>query len=159
MSQLVRDFIAYAETDAPKLAQGLGRLIDEPILGELLGRFDVAKERTLSSRQLQLARRVLEKVHTPSAKGLKLLSEALTYLGLGMLKVGDADVELAVEILELFCKADSVNDTLSSKEIQMLLKALAKLDANGDGVLDEGERTALRDGLWTPDEFLAELIE
>jgi hypothetical protein len=158
MQQLVRDFIAYADVEAPKLGRGLGKLFDAPELYDLLRRFDVGNKRTLDSKQSLLARRVLEKLHTPSAKGLKLLSQALSFMGLGDLSYGDTDVELAVEILELFCKADSVNDTLSSKELTMLLDALEKLDGNGDGVLDEDERTALRDGLWTPDDFLAELV-
>ena len=158
MQQLVRDFIAYADSEAPKLGRGLGKLVDSDELYDFLRRFDVGKKRTLDSKQSLLARRVLEKLHTPSAKGLVLLSKALSFMGLGELTYGDKDVELAVEILELFCKADSVNDTLSSKELGMLLEALEKLDTNGDGVLDQDERTALRDGLWTPDDFLAELL-
>lgn len=63
---------------------------------------------------------------------------------------------MAVEVFEMFCKADSVNDTLSVKELRMLIAVLRHSDGDQDGKLDADERSRLRDALWTPDEFLAE---
>lgn len=148
-------FLSYAESEAPKLHKRLDRLRDEPVLEALLGM--LASQKAVGEHTL--AHRMLAKLHKPSAKGLALLYQSLLMLGLTPDGSSDADIDMANEIVELFCKSDSVNDTLSNKELELLISVLAKLDTDGNGVLDESERSVLRDGLWTPDEFLAELLE
>lgn len=160
MSQLVDDFISASESEDAQLAKRLAKLSDDENLHAVLACFDWDGSGSLNDDQRATARRVLTKMHTPSAKGLDKLHQALAYLDVDEKKQLDHNqVVLAVEILELFCKADSVNDTLSAKELDLLLRALAKLDVDNSGALDKEERMALRDGLWTPDEFLKELLD
>jgi len=159
MSELVDHFISATESEDATLAKGLAKLSGDDNLHAVLACFDWDSSGALDDDQRATARRVLGKMHTPSGKGLDLLHQVLVYLDVNEnKKLEHTEVMLAVEILELFCKADSVNDSLSAKELGMLLAALKKLDDNGNGVLDKDERTALRDGLWTPDEFLAKLL-
>jgi len=159
MSELVSDFLGNVEAKDGKLAQRLGKVAGEDAFHVLLSRFDYSHTDRLDDSECALALRVLSKLHTPSAKGIDLLVKTLDYLDVNESQTLEhPELTLAVEILELFCKADSVNDTLSTKELDMLLSVLGKIDADGNGVLDEKERTALRDGLWTPDEFLAKML-
>src|SRR5690606_37886221 len=100
---------------------------------------------------------VLGKLHRPTARGVELIAAVLAYLavdGGGDPALSRQEAQLAVEILELFCKADSVNETLSQKELDMLLAVLAHLDTDKSGRLDPDERTRLRDELWDADAFL-----
>lgn len=160
MSELVDQFISATESEDASLAKRLAKVSDDDNLHAILACFDWDGSGSLSDDQRSTARRVLTKMHTPSAKGLDRLHQVLAYLDVNEnKKLEHTEVMMAVEILELFCKADSVNDSLSAKELDMLLAALGKLDDNGNGVLDKAERTALRDGLWTPDEFLAKLLD
>jgi hypothetical protein len=55
----------------------------------------------------------------------------------------------------MFCKADSVNNTLSARELEMLHAVLTSRDPTGRGTLDQAARLELRDALWDPDAFLA----
>jgi len=159
MSQLVDDFISASESEDAGLAKRLAKVSDDENLHAVLACFDWDGSGALDDDQRATARRVLTKMHTPSAKGLAKLHQALGFLDVDSnKKLEHTEVTMAVEILELFCKADSVNDTLSAKELDMLLTALKKLDVDNSGALDKDERMALRDGLWTPDEFLAELL-
>tara|TARA_R110002096_G_scaffold350395_3_gene543582 strand:- start:31001 stop:31489 length:489 start_codon:yes stop_codon:yes gene_type:complete len=159
MGTLATSFLeATAETDS-KLATRLSKLVDEPDFEALLGLFDYAKSGALNDAQRNLAYRVLSKMHTPSAKGVSLMLKVFAYLDVNENQTLEhEELTLAIEILELFCKADSVNDTLSVKELGMLIDALQSLDLDGNGVLDQNERTALRDGLWDPNAFLASFV-
>lgn len=160
MNELAEAFLHAIESEDAALAKRLAKVADDDNFHAVLACFDWDGSGTLDAEQRATARRVLDKVHTPSAKGLERLRRALAFLDVdSSTKLEHAEVNLAVEILELFCKADSVNDTLSAKELDLLLSALTKLDRDGNGKLDRDERMALRDGLWTPDEFLADLLE
>ncbi len=159
MSQLVDDFISASESEDAQLAKRLAKVAGDDNLHGVLACFDWDASGSLNDDQRGTARRVLNKMHTPSAKGLDKLLQVLHMLDVDENKqLEHTEVTLAVEILELFCKADSVNDSLSAKELDMLLGALRKLDKDDSGHLDKDERVALRDGLWTPDEFLKELL-
>lgn len=156
MGKLAASFLEATDTTDAKLAKRLSKLADEPDFEALLALFDYSKSGALDVTQRNLANRVLSKMHTPSAKGVSLMLKVFEYLDVNENQTLEHDeLTLAIEILELFCKADSVNDTLSAKELGLLINALQSLDLDGNGVLDQKERTALRDGLWDPDAFLA----
>jgi hypothetical protein len=154
MSQLVASFFEKQS----KFATRFKKFTEDETLEALLRRFDTSANDALDGEQATLAAKVLGKIHTPSAKGFGLLLQVFDYLDVKDSKSLE-QLNLAVEILDLFCKSDSVNDTLSAKELGLLLNALKKLDKDKSGVLDNEEREAVRDGLWSPDEFLAELLE
>jgi Ca2+-binding EF-hand superfamily protein len=155
MSQLVASFF---ETQS-HIAKRFKNFSEDETLENLLRRFDYGQSGTLDPEQSALAARVLGKMHTPSAKGFALLLQVFDFLDVkDNQTLEHEELTLAIEILDLFCKADSVNDTLSAKELGLLLSALQKLDKDKSGVLDNDERDAIRDGLWSPDEFLAELL-
>jgi hypothetical protein len=157
-SAIVKRFLAATRSEDPKLGKGLDKLDDEAhlALATVLRCFDTAGAGELDEEDRALARRVLSKLHRPSPRGLEQLAAALACLGGGSQALGRNELALAVEILELFCKADSVNDTLSQKELDMLLAVLEHVDADGNGVLSPEERARLRDQLWDADAFLAE---
>jgi hypothetical protein len=159
MANLGPEFLKRARAENPKLVAQVERLDAEAhdTLERLLGRFDDARAGTLSGPQSALAMRVIALLHRPSASGLERLLGVLDYLDVDGSRVLDhQELLLAVEILELFCKADSVNDTLSVKELDMLHAVLRHLDTGGKGVLDREARNRLRDELWDPDAFMAE---
>jgi hypothetical protein len=161
MGDLVEAFVAATEDENPKLHKQLSRLADNARapLAALLARFDYTHTGDLDADERKLAQRVLGMIHTPSAKGYELLVQVFDYMDVNDSQTLEhRELTLAIEVLDLFTKADSVNDTLSSKELELLLSVLGKLDADGNGVLDPGERVALRDGLWDPDAFLAEHV-
>ena len=155
-------FIAWADDDAPKLADQIRRLDEEATdtLEAILHRFDCGKNGSLEHKECWLARRAIDLIHRPSRSPLDAMKRVLDYLD-----VDDnntltlEEMTLAIEILELFANADSENGTLSTRELEMLEAVLKHLDTNNNGKLDEDERVSLRDGLWKPQEFLAEQKE
>lgn len=158
MAALLDAFLNDIESDDSKLAKQLGKIRDEAEdnLVEVLGRFKHNDGEALDEQERKLACRVLTLLHRPSPKGLELLSTILGYLDVNANDVLEyQEAILAAEVLELFCKADSENDTLSNKELEVLQAVLMHLDTDGNGVIDPGERTALRDELWEPEKFLA----
>lgn len=155
-------FLVQSEQEEPSLAKSL-RTLDEQGKGQLggvLGRFDLRGHGELDAGQRLLARRVLTKLHKPSTEGLVLLNKILDYLDLNLSAIIELnELELCVEILELFARADSDNDTLSFRELTMLYAVLRFLDRSENGQLDPSERDALRRGLNEPQKFLAEQRE
>ena len=157
LDRLVDDFLQHTRREDARLHKALSRPGDarEP-LGQLLERFDYDHTGSLDDGQRELARRVLSKVHRPSTRGFELLVGALDYLDVNTnQRLEHGELTLAIEILELFARAESVNDTLSTRELEMLHAVLRRL-APGGGALGEAARTGLRDSLWDPDAFLAE---
>ena len=158
LKQLVSDFLKHTEREDAKLFKALDKLGDasDP-LGRFLSRFDRDESGSLDERERELARRVLVKMHRPSAKALELLLGAIDYLDSNKnQRLEHEELGMAIEILELFSRAESVNDTLSTRELEMLHAVLRRLDPAKTGILDAAARSSLRDSLWEPDAFLAE---
>lgn len=161
-TELVADFLKCSAEEDQKLARSLEKLGAGPrqSLGEVLSRFDRKRQGALDENERVLARRVLTLIHRPSGKILKMLCEVLDFLDVNENKILEAgELALAVDILEAFCKAGSINSTLSTKEMEVLLVVLKQLDLSKKGVLDQNARRTLRDSLWDPDAFLAEQAE
>ena len=159
LAELAAGFIAASVEEAPDLAKQLGALKDDGLreLGGVLGRLDVRGKGALDAHERLLARRVLTRLQKPSADGLGMLNKVLDYLDLNMSALIEEDeLELCVEIIELFCRAESDNETLTLLELEMLYAVLRHLDKDGNGQLDPLERVALHQGLGDPEAFLAE---
>jgi len=156
---LAAAFIAASAEEAPDLAKQLGALKADSMreLGGVLGRLDMRGRGELDAHERLLARRVLTRLHRPSADSLAMTNKILDYLDLNMSALIEEDeLELCVQIIELFCRAESDNDTLTLKELEMLYAVLRHLDKDGNGQLDPLERVALHQGLGNPEAFLAE---
>lgn len=159
LAHLAESFLTVSAEEDPGLAKSLGALDDEgkSLLGGVLGRFDLRGKGELDAQQRLLARRVLSRLHKPCTDGLVLTNRILDYLDLNSSAVLEPDeLELCVEILELFAHADSDNETLSLRELEMLYAVLRHLDRSENGQLDPAERDALRRGLNEPAVFMTE---
>ncbi|MCU0691983.1 MAG: hypothetical protein MUF54_11325 [Polyangiaceae bacterium] len=157
LSSLVDDFLVHTrEEDAP-LAKYLAEL-DEAgrrELGGVLGRFDARGRGALDAQQRLFARRVLTRLHRPSCDSLVLANQILDYLDLNHNAVLEEDeVELCIEVFEMFAKADSDNATVSEIELRMLYAVLRHVDTNDNRKLDAHERQRLHDALKSPRAFL-----
>ena len=154
---LAERFLEETDDEAPGLAKRLRRLDEEGMrnLAGILSRFDRGKRGQLGATERLFARRVLSRLRKPSTEGLALTNKILDYLDLNAnAKMEDDELELCVEVLEMFARADSVNDTLSEFELQMLYAVLRHLDKNHNYFLDARERDELRIGLNDPKAFL-----
>jgi hypothetical protein len=159
LAELAAAFIAASAEEAPDLSKQLSTLKDDGMreLGGVLGRLDMRGKGELDAHERLLARRVLSRLHRPSADSLAMTNKILDYLDLDMSSLIEEDeLELCVQIIELFCRADSDNDTLTLMELEMLYAVLRHLDKDGNGQLDPLERVALHKGLGNPEAFLAE---
>lgn len=158
-AELVPAFLAETDEEHGKLARELRALDHEGQrnLAGVLGRFDHRGRGALDARERLLARRVLGRLRRPSTPTLALLNRVLDYLDLNANAVLDeAELELCVEVLEVFSQADSKDDRLSDRELKMLYAVLRHLDANDNGRLDADERRRLSEALRHPLDFLDE---
>lgn len=160
---LVDHFMEATESEDVDLFNALAELDLETGKQELagvLGRFDPNGDRKLGPQERLLATRVLKRLHRPQAETLVLLNKVLDYLDLdGNANLDAKEMELIVEILELFGGAESDNGLLSQRELGMLYAVLRHMDANDNHALDAGERTELRRMLDDPKGFLAEQFQ
>jgi hypothetical protein len=124
-------------------------------LGGVLGRFDFRHKGELDAEQRLMARRVLGRLHRPATSMLVLVNRVLDYLDLNNNALLEPDeVELCVEIFELFAHADSDNDTVSEHELELLYAAIRQMDRDDNHALDALERRELREALQNPKAFL-----
>ena len=157
MDSLVDDFLSHAAEEDPGLAKKLGRLDDEGRrnLAGVLGRFDTRRKGALDARERLFAARILGRLRRPRKRTLALVNKILDYLDFNRSSILEEDeLDLSIEILEVFARADSDNDTLSALELEMLYAVLRHLDRNNDQMLDSMERRRLREALDDPRAFL-----
>ena len=157
--ELVETFLVETDEEHARLSRELRALDEEGRrnLGGVLGRFDQKGRGILDPRERLLARRVLGRLRRPSTPTLALLNRVLDYLDLNANAIlEDGEVELCVEILEVFSRADTDDGRLSDRELRMLYAVLRHLDANHNGRLDADERKRLRECLRHPADFLDE---
>jgi hypothetical protein len=157
LEQLSARFLEASAEEDPSLVKTLGALKADGLreLGGILGRLDARGKGELDAEERLLARRVLSRLHKPTADTLVLTNKVLDYLDFNMSALIEEDeLELCVKIIEAFSRADSDNDTLSHRELEMLYAVLRHLDTNENGQLDPHERHALYDGLSSPKAFL-----
>lgn len=155
---LVNSFLAETVEEEPKLHRALSGLDDEGRrnLAGVLGRLDEHNVGHLDAEKRLLARRILGRLRRPSTASLALLNRVLDYLDLNDNAILEPkEVQLCVEIFEIFGSAESVNASLSDRELEMLYAVLRDLDRDDDGRLSHDERRKLREALERPGEFLA----
>jgi len=157
IDSLVEDFLEQTREESPALAKYLDDLdiVGKNELGGVLGRFDFQKRGKLDASQRLMARRILGRLHRPTKDSLTLTNQILDYLDLNHNAVLEEDeVSFAIEIFEMFAKADSDNDTVSEFELAMLYAVLRNLDKHDTHVLEAAERRQLHDALEAPRAFL-----
>ena len=155
---LADHFLAKAEEEAPALAKRLRGLDDEGRmnLAGVLGRFQRgSRQPELTAEERLLARRVLNLLRKPDTEVLALTNRVLDYLDLNANAIlEENEQEHALGILAFFARADSVNDTLSERELRMLYAVLRHYDRNDNMKLDANERDQLHSALQDPTSFI-----
>ncbi len=155
---LVGAFVAATEGEDGALAAALAELDGEGrknLLG-VLGRFDLKNKGQLDVEQRHQVSRVLKRLHRFDNLSLEWLNKVLDYLDLNAnAKLEAAEVDLTLEVLEHFARAESDNATLSARELRMLYATLRQLDQNDNRVLDAHEKRALLEALQDPQGFIA----
>ena len=158
LEALVEDYMVYMEEEDPHLFKALGRLdkIGQRELAGILGRFDRKNKGKLDAHQRLLTGRVLSRLRKPTTETLSLTNKILDYLDLNTDSlIDEQELDLCIEIFELFAHADSDNDTLSEIELEMLYAVLRHIDTNDNRLLDPIERKILRKELNNPQAFLS----
>ncbi len=159
MDSLVECFLAETREEDNALSKQLESLDGhgQSQLAGILGRFDFRKKGELDARQRLLARRVLVSLRRHNDDCLTLTNKILDYMDLNQNGIIEEDeLDISVEIIELFAHADSDNDTLSHIELNMLYAVLRYIDNNDNGKLDPHEKEQLQTGLKDPKDFLAD---
>ena len=159
LERIAAAFVTETVEEAPDLARQLRSLNADGMreLGGVLGRFDTRGKGELDGHARLLARRVLTRLQRPGVESLTLTNKVLDYLDLNVNALLDEEeLELGLQIVEMFCRAESNNNTLTVRELQCLYALLRNLDRDGNGQLDPMERHALHKGLGNPEAFLAE---
>lgn len=147
----VKAFLAATYEEDPGLARSLAALDEQGKLelAGVLGRFE---NRGLAPAQQRLmARRFLGRLRKPTAQGLALTNRVLDFLDRqGNSRLDDRGIAVGLELLDAFSRAESDNDTVSERELELLGKAVRLHDRDDNRVLDERElerlRAALKDG-------------
>jgi hypothetical protein len=156
-STLVEKFLEACREEDPALAKSVGALDEHGRveLGGVLGRFERGGRGELSAQERLFARRVLGKLRHVDVDSLSQTNKVLDYLDLNAnASIDEEELSICSEIFELFAHADSDNDTLSEKELDMLYAVLRHIDADDSKRFERHERQALRDGLRDPRMFL-----
>src|SRR5690606_34270878 len=153
----VTEFRNHCATEAPQIAEFIDTLDNHGRreMGGILGRFDLNGNGKLDAQQRLFASRVLDRLHRPTTSSLELTNKILDYLDLNANAVlEEKELDLAVEILEIFAGAESDNATLSERELGMLYAVLRHIDSDDNHQLDPGERRELREALNDPKGFI-----
>jgi len=162
LDRLATTFISECTEEAPEIARQLSGLSDAGTrsLGGVLARFDSRGKGELDARERLLARRVISRLQKPTAESLALTNKVLDYLDLNMNALLDEEeLELCLQMMDVFCRTESDNETLNTRELQSMYAVLRHLDRDGNGQLDPLERFELKQGLVNPEAFLAEQRE
>jgi hypothetical protein len=157
-AEIFSAFIEHAREEEPSTTAYLEDL-DEDGQRELvgvIGRFDTKRKGKLDVHQRMFAYRVLSRLHRPSTASLTWMNKILDYLDLNAnALIEENELELATEIFSLFAHAESDNDTLSERELEMLYAVLRFIDDNDTHFLEPHERVTIRQGLDDPKGFMA----
>ncbi|MCP4606007.1 MAG: hypothetical protein GY847_36755 [Proteobacteria bacterium] len=159
VDSLVESFLAETREEDSALFKQLESLDGhgQTELAGILGRFDLRKKGELDAGQRLLARRVLVRLRRHSDECLILTNKILDYLDLNNNAIiEEGELDLGVDLIELFAHADSDNDTLSHIELKMLYAVLRHIDRNDNGKLDPHEKEQLQKALKEPKNFLAD---
>ena len=158
MNTIVEHYLQNTKDEDPGHHRALAGLVEseQKLLAGLLGRFDIGRNGTLSAKERLAARRVLARIRKPTADTLELANKVLDYLDLNANSTIDhGEMELCLEIVELFASAESEDGKISRRELKMLYAVLRNLDSDNSGKLERPERDKLRHALEDPAKFLA----
>jgi hypothetical protein len=145
---LVASFLEETRVEDPRLFKELSALDEEGRrnLAGVLGRFDTQGNGVLEAEERLKARRVVGRLRRPSTAALALLNRVLDYLDLNGDGLLDRQEErLATQVIETFQTAESKNDSLSGRELELLYAVVRGLDGDHDGRLSRSERLRLQE--------------
>jgi hypothetical protein len=157
-AEIVTAFLEHAREEEPTSASYLDDLDDDGQreLAGVIGRFDTRHKGRLDVHQRMFTYRILSRLHRPSAISLTWTNKILDYLDLNAnALIEESELDLALEIFSLFASAESDNDTLSERELEMLYAVLRFIDDNDTRFLEPHEIITLRRGLDDPKGFMA----
>ena len=155
--QILDHYLEHAKEELPKVVDFATKLDDAGRLelAGVVGRFDMRSNKQLSPKERLFAGRVLARLEKIDVESLTALNRVLDYVDLNAnAQLEEAEVELAVELMEAFATADSDNGTLSTRELDMLYAVLRNLDKNNSRKLEGDQRMKLREQLREPKRFL-----
>ncbi len=158
IAPMVTRFIEHEREERPELARRLEALDAQGMheLSGVLGRFEQANKADLDPQQRLLACRVLGRLRAIDLESLTLTNKILDYLDInadGHLSA--REMELCVQVFEVFARAESDNDTLSVRELRMLYAVLRHFDGDDNHRLDNPEVRWLRQELTDGPAFMA----
>ena len=145
---LVSSFLEETKIEDPQLHKALSALDEEGLrnLAGVLGRFDERGLGLLEADERLKARRIVGRLRRPSTPSLALLNRVLDYLDLnGDGLLDGKEVGLATQVIGTFQTAESKNDSLSERELELLYAVLRGLDRDHDGRLSRDERLRLQE--------------
>lgn len=149
MQPVVDGFLSHTREEDPRLFKRLAALDDEGTrnLAGVLGRFDEHRNGHLEAEKRLLARRILGRIRKPSTFSLALLNRVLDYLDLnGNAILEEKEVGLFGQVCSIFQGAESKNETLSNRELELLYGYLRGLDRDNDGRLSRTELVGVVSG-------------
>ena len=160
--QLVDSFLVDADQEEPRIVKYLAEL-DETgrrNLAGVLGRFVKDGSPSMKAGERLSVYRILNRLRIPDGTALAHVNQVLDYLDFNAnAHIEDDELEMTLRVFELFAHAESDNETLSDRELQMLYAVLRHLDADDSHVLEKHEREDLVAGLENPGVFMAQQRE
>lgn len=157
LTELVTSFFTHAREEEPNVTAYLEALDPDGHheLAGILGRFDPKRRGHLDPTQRLFAYRILGRLHRPTTHSLVQVNKILDYMDLNANSlIEENELELVTQVFELFAHAESDNDTLSERELDMLYAVLRHIDDNDSRFLEPHERLTLRQALEDPKGFM-----
>lgn len=157
---LLESFLDALRADDAALGASVARL--DPRAGReltgLLRRFDAAGKGALRRAEARRAARVLRRLHDLDADSLALANQILDYLDVtGDGRLAPRDLELCIEVLEVFAAAESPDGRLTARQLHVLHAVLRHFDHDDNARLENAELRWLRHELANPPAFMARL--
>jgi hypothetical protein len=154
---VVTPFIERTRDEDPALARELETLdaTGRHELSGILGRFLVAGHDGLDGAQRLAACRILKRLRTLDADTLTVANKVLDYLDLNVDgRLSSDEMELCLQVLEVFAHAESKDGLLSLRELKTLYAVLRHLDGDDSARLEGAEIRWLRHSLADPAHFM-----
>ncbi len=157
VAPIVTRFMDETRAEDPALRRELDQLDGKGLheLSGVLGRFDGRGRGELDVEQRLLASRILKRLRTIDTETLAVANKVLDYLDLNTDgRLSAHEMELCLEVLEVFAHAESQDGLLSRRELQMLYAVLRHFDGDDSARLEAPEIRWLRHSLGDPPKFM-----
>ncbi len=160
VAPIVTRFLEETRAEDPLLhgeLEGLGGKGLHELSG-ILGRFDGRGRGELDVEQRLVASRILRRLRTIDTETLAVANKVLDYLDLNTDgRLSPHEMELCLQVLEVFAHAESQDGLLSRRELQMLYAVLRHFDSDDSARLEAPEIRWLRHSLGDLPRFMARM--